>query len=95
MFAIAGALPAMYNRRWGCKHNGAVSRPALTGINLLLEVRKIRLLRKPLQSRSNSGTVRRVIDERRAVETGLKALGRLRKLGGLQDVFGRAPAKKR
>jgi len=67
----------------------------LTGINLLLEVRKIRRLREGLQSRSNSDALRRVIDERLAVETGLQALRSLRKLGGLQDVFGRAPAKKR
>ena len=67
----------------------------MTGINLLLEVRKIRRLRKALQSRSNSEAVRRVIDERLAAETGLQALGNLRKLGGLRDVFGRAQAKKR
>jgi len=67
----------------------------LTGINLLLEVRKIRRLRKALQLRSNSEAVRRVIDERLAAETGLQALGNLRKLGGLRDVFGRAQAKKR
>ncbi len=67
----------------------------MTGINLLLEVRKIRRLREGLQSRSNSDALRRVIDERLAVETGLQALRSLRKLGGLQDVFGRAPAKKR
>ncbi len=67
----------------------------MTGINLLLEVRKIRRLRKALQLRSNSEAVRRVIDERLAAETGLQALGNLRKLGGLRDVFGRAQAKKR
>ncbi len=67
----------------------------MTGINLLLEVRKIRRLREGLQSRSNSDALRRVIDERLAVETGLQALRSLRKLGGLQDIFGRAPAKKR
>ncbi len=67
----------------------------MTGINLFLEVRKIRRLRKELRSRSNSDAVRRVIDERLALETGLQALRNLRKLGGLQDVFGRAPAEKR
>src|SRR5204863_8294372 len=35
---------------------------SLTGINLFLEVRKIRRLRKKLRSRSNSDVVRRVID---------------------------------
>ncbi len=68
---------------------------ALTRTNLLLETGKVRRLRKGLQSRSNADAVWRVIDERPAVETGLRALRRLRKLGGLQDVFGRAPAKKR
>lgn len=72
-----------------------MSRTALTRTNLLLEVGKIRRLRKVLQSRSNSDAVRRVIDERLAVEAGLKALRSLRKLGGPEDVFGRAPAKKR
>jgi signal recognition particle GTPase len=72
-----------------------MSRTALTRTNLLLEVGKIRRLRKALQSRSNSEAVRRVIDERLAVETGLETLRSLRKLGGLEDVFERAPAKKR
>jgi hypothetical protein len=67
----------------------------LTRTNLLLEVGKVRRLRNALQSRSNSEAVRRVIDERLAVETGLEALRSLRKLGGPEDVFGRAPAKKR
>jgi len=72
-----------------------MSRTALTRTNLLLETGKVRRLRKALQSRSNSEAVRRVIDERLAVEAGLQALQDLRKLGGLEDVFGRAPAKRR
>ena len=72
----------------------SVSRAALTRTNLLLEVKKVQRLRKALQSRSNSEAVRLVIDERLAVEAGLQALRNLRKLGGLADVFGRAPAKK-
>ena len=54
----------------------------LTLTNLLLEVGKVRRLHKVLRSRSNSEGVRRVIDERLAVETGLEALRSLRKLGG-------------
>jgi len=73
----------------------AMSRAALTRTNLLLEVGKVRRLRKALQSRSNSEAVRRVIDERLVVETGLEALRNLRRLGGLEDVFGRASTKKR
>ena len=65
-------------------------KPALTRTNLLLETGKIRLLRKVLASSSNSEAVRRAIDERLAVETGIRALGRLRGLGGLEDVFRRA-----
>jgi len=66
----------------------------LTRTNLLLEVGKVRRLRKALQSRSNSEAVRLVIDERLAVEVGLQALRNLQKLGGLVDIFGRALAKK-
>lgn len=77
-------------------HRGiAMSRILLTRTNLLLEVGKVRRLRKTLRSRSNSEAVRRVIDERLAVETGLQALRNLRKLGGPEDVFRRAPANKR
>jgi hypothetical protein len=72
-----------------------MSRAALTRTNLILEVGKVRRLRKALRSRSNSEAVRRVIDERLALETGLEALRTLRKLGGPEDVFGRASAKKR
>jgi hypothetical protein len=68
---------------------------AFTRTNLLLETDKIRQLRKALRSRSNSEAVRRVIDERLAVEAGLRALRKIRKLGGLEDVFGRTSAKKR
>lgn len=68
---------------------------ALTRTTLLLETGKVRRLRKALQSRSNSEAVRRVIDDRLAVEAGLQALQDLRKLGSPEDVFWRAPAKKR
>ena len=67
---------------------------ALTRTNLLLEIGKVRKLRKVLRSRSNSEAVRLVLDERLAVDAGLQALRNLRKLGGLKDLFGRAPAKK-
>jgi hypothetical protein len=70
-----------------------MSRSTLTRTNLLLEAGKVRRLRKALHSRSNSEAVRRVIDERLAVERGLAALRNLRELGGLEDVFGRVPAK--
>jgi hypothetical protein len=71
-----------------------MSRATVTRTNLLLEAGKVRRLRKALQSRSNSEAVRRVIDERLAVEAGLQALHRLRKRGGLEDLFDRASAKK-
>jgi hypothetical protein len=72
----------------------AMSR-ALTRTNLLLESGKVQQLRKTLHSRSNSEAVRRVIEERLAVEAGLGALRTLRELGGPEDVFGRASAKKK
>jgi hypothetical protein len=77
-------------------HTGrrSMSRATVTRTNLLLEAGKVRRLRKALQSRSNSEAVRRVIDERLAVEAGLQALHRLRKRGGLEDLFDRASAKK-
>jgi hypothetical protein len=70
-----------------------MSRAALTRTNLLLETRKVRQLREALGSRSNSEAVRLVIDECLAVEAGLQALRRLRKRGGLEDLFRRAPVK--
>jgi hypothetical protein len=70
-----------------------MSKVELTRTNLLLEIGKIRQLRKALQSRSNSEAVRRTIDERLSVEAGLAALRTMRKLGGPEDVFGRASAK--
>lgn len=85
----------MYNCRHTYTLENVMNRAALTRTNLLLEAGKVRRLRKALSSRSNSEAVRRVIDERLAVETGLEALRSLRRLGGPDDVFGRAPAKKR
>jgi hypothetical protein len=71
-----------------------MSRALLTRTNLLLETEKVRRLRKTLRSRSNSEAVRLVINERLAAEAGLGALRKLRKLGGLEDVFGRARKRK-
>jgi hypothetical protein len=71
-----------------------MSRALLTRTNLLLETDKVRRLRKTLRSRSNSEAVRLVINERLAAEAGLGALRKLRKLGGLEDVFGRARKRK-
>jgi hypothetical protein len=72
-----------------------MTRAALTRTNLLLDVRKVRRLRKALRSPSNSEAVRRVIDERLTVEVGLQALQSLRKLGSREDVFWRAPVRER
>ena len=68
---------------------------AVTRTNFLVDLAKVRELRRVLNLRSNAEAVRRVIDDRLAVETGLNALRRLRKLGGLEEVFGRIPAKKK
>jgi hypothetical protein len=72
-----------------------MSNVALTRTNLLLETAKVRRLRKALGSPSNSEAVRRAINERLAVEAGLQALRDLRRLGGPEDVFGRATTNSR
>jgi len=72
-----------------------MSNVALTRTNLLLETAKVRRLRKALGSPSNSEAVRRVINQRLAVEGGLQALRDLRRLGGPEDVFGRAATNSR
>ena len=72
-----------------------MGRKTLTRTNLLLEAGQVRRLRKALQSRSNSEAVRQAIDERLSVEKGLDALRTLSKLGGLVDVFERAPVKRK
>ena len=72
-----------------------MARAALTRTNLLLESGKIRRLRKVLRARSNSEAVRRAIDERLAIESGLAALQELQALGGLEDVFGRVRSRKK
>jgi hypothetical protein len=72
-----------------------MTRAALTRTNLLLDVRKVRRLRKAFRPPSNSEAVRRVIDERLTVEVGLQALQSLRKLGSPEDVFWRAPVRER
>jgi hypothetical protein len=76
-------------------HTRGIDGQALTRTNLMLESGKVRQLRKTLHSRSNSEAVRRVIEERLAGESGLEALQNLRELGGPEDVFERAPMKKR
>jgi hypothetical protein len=63
--------------------------------NLLLDPGKVRRLRRTLRLRSNSEAVRWAIDEQLAVEAGLNALRDLRRLDGLDDIFGRASAKSR
>jgi hypothetical protein len=72
-----------------------MSKRALTRTNLLLETSKVSRLRRTLRSRSNSEAVRLVIDERLAAESASRALQELRKRGGLEDVFGRARAKRK
>lgn len=72
-----------------------MSNRKLTRMNLLLQKDKLQQLRKTLRSRSASEAVRRVIDERLAVEKGLRAIRALQRLGGLDDIFGRAPSKRK
>jgi hypothetical protein len=86
---------SVYNRLQKYTPENPMAKAALTRTNLLLETGKIRQLRKVLRSRSNSEAVRLAIDERLAVETGLCSLKKLRKSGGVEDLFGRAPAMKK
>ena len=72
-----------------------MGRRVLTRTNLLLEGGKIRRLRKVLRSPCNCEAVRRVVDERLAVEIGVEALRTLRKRKGLEDVFERSSTKNR
>jgi len=72
-----------------------MDKAALTRTNLLLETGKVRRLRKALRSRSNSEAVRRAIDDTLNVQSGLDALRGLSEQGGLEDVFGRAPGRKK
>jgi len=72
-----------------------MSRSSLTRTNLLLDTGKVRRLRRALRSRSNSEAVRRAIEETLNAKRGLEALRKLSESGGLEDVFGRAPVKKK
>ena len=72
-----------------------MDKAALTRTNLLLETGKVRRLRKALRSRSNSEAVRRAIDDTLNVQRGLDALRGLSEQGSLEDVFGRAPGRKK
>jgi hypothetical protein len=71
-----------------------VRKRVLTRTNLLVEMPKLRHVRKKLRSRSNSEAVRHLIDEHIAGERGVRALRDLQKFGGLKDVFSRAPKRK-
>ena len=58
-------------------------------VNLLLEERKVRKLRRELRARSNSEAVRMAIDRELAAKEALNALRRLSERGTLEDVFDR------
>jgi hypothetical protein len=93
--AIRGRPFIVYNNGWSYTPEDAMNKTALTRTNLLLETAKVRRLRKALGSTSNSEAVRRAINERLAVEAGLRALRDLRRLGGPEDVVGRAATNSR
>ena len=63
--------------------------------NLIVEIDKVRRLRRQLKARSNSEAVRMAIDRELATSMGLNALKRLRDLRAIEDVFDRAPSKRR
>ena len=63
--------------------------------NLIVEIDKVHRLRRQLKARSNSEAVRMAIDRELATSMGLNALKRLRDLRAIEDVFNRAPSKRR
>lgn len=72
-----------------------MSNASVKRVNLLLEERKVRRLRRELRAHSNSEAVRMAIDRELATSMGLNALKRLRDLRAIEDVFNRTPSKRR
>jgi len=62
--------------------------------NLMLDKRKLDLLRRTLRARSNSEAARLAINNQLAVSGIQEALRRLQERGTLEDVFRRAPFRK-
>ena len=68
---------------------------ALKRLNLVLEEGKVEELQRRLRARSRSEAVRMAIDRELATSMGLNALKKLRDLRAIEDVFNRAPSKRR
>jgi len=66
----------------------------LERMNLILERKKVRDLKRAYGSRNNSEAVRTAVDEGLAIRGIQTALRRLRERGTLEDVFNRAPARR-
>jgi hypothetical protein len=72
-----------------------VGRTVFERVNLIVERGKMNRLRRELRARSNSEAVRMAIDRELAI-TGIQdALRGLRERGTLEDVFRRAPSRRR
>ena len=72
-----------------------MARTALKRKNFMVEPGKVRTLRRQLRARSDSEAVRMAIDSELAAMMGLNALQKLQKLGAIEDVFNRAPRKRK
>jgi hypothetical protein len=66
-----------------------MARAALKRRNFMVNLDKVRQLRRQLGARSNSEAVRIAVERQLAVKEGLTALRRLRERGTLEDVFNR------
>jgi len=66
----------------------------LERMNLILERNKLTELKRAYGARNNSEAVRAAIDQQLAIKGIQAALGGLRELGTLEDVFNRAPARR-
>ncbi len=65
----------------------------LKRVNLMLEEGKLRRLRRQNRARSNSEAVRMAIDRELAITGIQNALRSLQRIGGVEDVFNRAPVR--
>jgi hypothetical protein len=64
-------------------------------MNLILERNKLTELKRAYGARNNSEAVRTAIDQQLAIKGIQGALGGLRELGTIEDVFHRAPVRRK
>jgi hypothetical protein len=87
-FLVGDYTPA--GRELRVKASGSLSRK-----NLVVDAGEIRELRRRLGTATESEAVRTAVRERLAVEDAVAALLRLRRRGGVEDVFAKAAPPRR